>query len=230
MNYYDVFGVPPTASSEDISAAHKALAKKYHPDINESKDAHERMTMLNKANEVLSDNAKRREYDRKLKWDEQQRQQKEFLYSQIVKAKWSGVPKVTDERIEKAEAMRRKAEARLRADEAARIQAQARIKEREQQKSKESIYRSRQIRADINKQHVINELSGIVMDGSAKRNKKINVDEDLHNATKVLLSLVRNDNQHLRQMAEEKDRKQRIEEILSLVKEYKEEANPDRLI
>jgi len=104
MNYYDVFGIPPTASSEDISAAHKALAKKYHPDINESKDAHERMTILNKANEVLSDNAKRRAYDNKLKWDEQQRQQKDFIYSQIVKAKWSGVPKVTDERIEKAEA------------------------------------------------------------------------------------------------------------------------------
>jgi len=68
------------------------------------------------------------------------------------------------------------------------------------------------------------------MDGSAKRNNKITVDEELHNATKVLLSLVRNDDQHLRQMAEEKDRKQRIEEILSLVKEYNEEANPDRLV
>ena len=230
INYYEVFGIPPTASSEDISAAHKALAKKYHPDINESKDAHERMTMLNKANEVLSDTVKRREYDNKLKRDEQQRQHKEFVSSQIVKAKWSGVPKVTDERIEKAEVKRRKAEARLRADEAARIQAQARIKEREQQKSKESIHRSKQIRADINRQQVINELSGTVMDGSAKRKKRMTVDEELHNATKVLLSLVRNDDKHLRQLAEEKDRKQRIEEILSLVKEYKEEANPDRLI
>ena len=230
MNYYDVFGVPSTASTEDISAAHKALAKKYHPDINESKDAHERMTMLNKANEVLSDTVKRREYDNKLKWDEQQRQQKDFFYSQIVKAKWSGVPKVTDERIERAEVKRRKAEARLRADDAARAQAQARIKEREQQKSKEAIQRSRQIRADINRQQVINELSGIVMEGSAKRNKRMNVDEELHNATKVLLSLVRNDDRHLKQIAEENDRKQRVEEILSLVKEYKEMADPDRLI
>ena len=230
MNYYDVFGVSPTASAEDISAAHKALAKKYHPDINESKDAHERMSMLNKANEVLSDTKKRREYDNKLKYDEQQRQQKDFMYSQVVKAKWSGVPKVTDERIEKAEALRRKAEARLRADEASRIQAQARTKEREQQKAKESLNRNRQIRADINKQHVINELSGIVMDGSARRNKQMTIDEELHYATKVLLSLVRNDDHNLRQAAEEKARKQRIEEILSLVKEYKEEANPDRFI
>jgi len=230
MNYYDVFGIPPTASTEDISAAHKALAKKYHPDINESKDAHERMTMLNKANEVLSDTVKRREYDNKLKSDEQQKQQKDFLYSQIVKAKWSGVPKVTDERVEKAEIKRRKAEARLKADEAARVQAQARIKAREEQKAKESLQRNRQIRADISKQQVINDLSDIVMDGTVNQSKKINVDEELHYATKVLLSLVRNDDQHLRQLAEERDRKKRIEEILSLVKEYKEEANPDRLI
>ena len=230
MNYYDVFGVPQTASTEDISTAHKALAKKYHPDVNGSKDAHERMTMLNKANEVLSNTVNRKAYDNKLKRDEQQRQQNEFKYSQILKAKWSGVPKVTNERIEKAEAKRRKAEARLRADEAARIQAQARSNERDQQKSKESIHRTRQIRADINKQQVINELSGIVMDGSAKRNNRMNVDEELHYATKVLLSLVRNDDQHLRQLAEEKDRTQRVEEILSLVKEYKEEADPNRFV
>lgn len=229
-NYYDIFGVAPNASSEDISAAHKTLAKKYHPDINNSKDAHEKMTILNKANEVLSNTAKRREYDKKLKQDEQWREQQEFKYSQVVKAKWSGVPKVTDERIEKAETMRIKAEEKLRAEEEMRAKAQLRREEREQQKSKESIQRARQFKADIDKQHVINELSSLVMDGSSQQKKKMMIDAERHHATKVLLSLVRNDNDHLRRVTEENERKQRIEEILALVKEYNKESDPDRLV
>jgi len=226
MNYYDVFGVSPKASSEDISAAHKALAKMYHPDINSSKDAHEKMTMLNKANEVLSDNAKRREYDNGLKRDEQQRQEKEFMSAQRVKAKWSGGVKITEEREAKAEEQRRKAEAKLKADEALRLR---RI-EREKEKAKEASLKHSQVKADIDKQHVLNVLSGIVTDDSAQRKKKMDIDEERHYATKVLLSLVRNDNDNIRRMAEEIDRKQRIEEILSLVKEYNEESNPDRMV
>jgi len=229
-NYYDVFGIPPTASSEDISAAHKSLAKKYHPDINSSRDAHEKMTMLNKANEVLSDTTKRREYDNKLKRDEHHRQEQEFKYSQIVKAKWSGVPKVTDERVERAEAGRVKAEEKLRAEEAMRVHMHTRRVEREQQKSKESIQRTRQIKADIDRQHVINELSSLVMNDKSQQRKKIEIDAERHHATKVLLSMIRNDNEHLRRVTEEAEHKQRIKEILSLVKEYNEEADPDRFV
>ena len=32
-NYYDILGVSQTAELEVVKAAHKALAKKYHPDI-----------------------------------------------------------------------------------------------------------------------------------------------------------------------------------------------------
>jgi len=230
MNYYDVFGVPPTASSEDISAAHKALAKMYHPDINRSRDAHEKMTMLNKANEVLSDSTKRREYDNKLKRDDRQRQDKEFKDSQVVKAKWSGVTKVTDERIEKAEVMRAKAEEKLRAEEAMRAQAQARRVEREQQKSDESSQRMKQIKADIDRQQLLNELSSIVMGDHSQQKKKMVIDAERHHATKVLLSLVRNDNENLRKVTEEAERKQRIDEILSLVNKINEEADSDRFV
>lgn len=41
-NYYEVLGVGKDATREDIKAAYKKLAKKYHPDINKSKDAADR--------------------------------------------------------------------------------------------------------------------------------------------------------------------------------------------
>jgi len=226
MNYYDVFGVPPTASSEDISAAHKSLAKMYHPDINSSDDANERMAILNEANEVLSDTVKREEYDRRMGISRSQKREREFLSHRDVNARWPREMKYPEERTEKAAVMRKKAEARLRTVEEAR----ARRLEQEQQKAAEEARRRKQMRADHNRQQVINELSSVVMGATAQQNKKKDVDEDLRNATKVLLSLVRNDNEHLQRMAEEADRKKRIEEILSLVKEYNDEANPDRLV
>jgi len=233
MNYYDVFGLPPTASNEDISAAHKALAKMYHPDINNSKDAHEKMTILNEANEVLSDTEKRKEYNIKLGLHKRHESQaksrviknRDINYSQSENQRPAPDPRNTEERAEKAEILRKKAEERLRKDEAAQIRRVERAKKRDY----ESSLKSKQMRADINKQHVLNVLSNIVMDGNAQKNASLD-DVERRNAAEVLLSLVRKDNVHLHRMAEEADRKQRIEDILSLVKEYNEEANPDRLI
>jgi molecular chaperone DnaJ len=34
MNPYDILGVSPNASDEDVAKAYKSLAKKYHPDLN----------------------------------------------------------------------------------------------------------------------------------------------------------------------------------------------------
>jgi len=229
MNYYDVFGIKPSASSEDISSAHKALAKMYHPDISDSEDAHERMALLNEANEVLSDSAKRVEYDKQLGVNQPLRQNPEMYssyHSQILNAKWPREMKIPDERVEKAAAQRRKAEERLKADEAAR----ARRMEQAKQKAEEEAKKSKQRRVDYHRQHMINELSSLVMGSSARQSAKKETDAEMHHATKVLLSLVKNDNEHLRRMTDETERKQRIEEILSLVKEYNEEANPDRFV
>ena len=46
---YDVLHVKPTAPVEVIGAAYRALARKYHPDISGSPDAHQRMLELNSA-------------------------------------------------------------------------------------------------------------------------------------------------------------------------------------
>ncbi|MCD7845923.1 MAG: DnaJ domain-containing protein [Oscillospiraceae bacterium] len=50
MNPYDVLGVKPDASDEEISKAHKRLAKKYHPDLNPNNAAAaEKMGQINRA-------------------------------------------------------------------------------------------------------------------------------------------------------------------------------------
>ncbi len=80
VNYYDVLGVSPTADDFVIKAAYKALAQRYHPDkfhgnAKDAADAQVKMRQLNEAYQVLSDPAKRRDYDAHFQQGEQQNQQ-----------------------------------------------------------------------------------------------------------------------------------------------------------
>jgi len=63
-DYYEVLGVPRTATEKDIKTAFRKLARKHHPDLNPGDaGAESRFKELNEANEVLSDPAKRKKYD-----------------------------------------------------------------------------------------------------------------------------------------------------------------------
>jgi curved DNA-binding protein len=64
IDYYKILGVSKGASQNDIKKAYKKLARKHHPDLNQSDpDAHRKFQEINEANEVLSDPEKRKKYD-----------------------------------------------------------------------------------------------------------------------------------------------------------------------
>ena len=64
LGYYEVLGVDPGASIDQIRAAHRSESKKWHPDTNHSPGAADRMRLINQAKQVLLDPGSRASYDR----------------------------------------------------------------------------------------------------------------------------------------------------------------------
>ncbi|MGQ9539958.1 MAG: J domain-containing protein [Armatimonadota bacterium] len=62
-DYYEVLGVPPNATDEQIRRRFRELARKYHPDVNRSPDAEHRFKEITEAYRVLSSPSLRADYD-----------------------------------------------------------------------------------------------------------------------------------------------------------------------
>jgi molecular chaperone DnaJ len=63
-DYYKSLGVPKDASHADIKKAYRKLARTYHPDANKGDpSSEEKFKEISEAYDVLSDDAKRKEYD-----------------------------------------------------------------------------------------------------------------------------------------------------------------------
>ncbi|WOL05140.1 hypothetical protein Cni_G13865 [Canna indica] len=62
-DYYSTLGVSKSASTKEIKAAYRKLARQYHPDVNKQPGATEKFKEISTAYEVLSDDKKRALYD-----------------------------------------------------------------------------------------------------------------------------------------------------------------------
>lgn len=62
-DFYEVLGVKPNATEEEISKAYRKLALQYHPDRNKDKEAEEKFKEISEAYSTLGSPDKRKEYD-----------------------------------------------------------------------------------------------------------------------------------------------------------------------
>lgn len=62
-DYYKILGVARSATSKDIKKAYRALARQYHPDVNQAPQAAEKFNDISEAYEVLHDPERRQLYD-----------------------------------------------------------------------------------------------------------------------------------------------------------------------
>lgn len=62
-DYYEILGVKRESTAAEIKASYRKLARKFHPDVNKTKEAEQKFKDLNEAYEVLSDKEKRQRYD-----------------------------------------------------------------------------------------------------------------------------------------------------------------------
>jgi DnaJ-class molecular chaperone len=63
-DFYGILGVEKCASEDEIRAAYRKLAMKWHPDKNSSQEAHDKFVAINEAYSTLKDAEKRVLYDK----------------------------------------------------------------------------------------------------------------------------------------------------------------------
>ena len=150
QNYYELLKVTEKSSIEDIKRAYKAFTRKYHPDISKDPNATEIMKRINLAYEVLSNPARREEYNRQLRTRKQGSDNNSGTNNTAKKS--SSEAEESARRRQAEEEKRRREEYARRAEEARkreRERREAEERERARRKAEEEYYRKQaELRAE----------------------------------------------------------------------------------
>lgn len=66
QNYYQILGISPSATLEEIRKAYHRLARQYHPDVNPDRKTADTFKEITRIYEILTDPIARRDYDQQL--------------------------------------------------------------------------------------------------------------------------------------------------------------------
>jgi len=90
-DYYEIMGLTPEATGEEIKKTYRKLAMQYHPDRNlGDPECEERLKEMNEAYQVLGDEQKRRHYDFLFRRHLNERQSyEEEIDSDFVRGLWA---------------------------------------------------------------------------------------------------------------------------------------------
>lgn len=84
-SYFDILGLPTSATPEEIKKAYRRLAKEYHPDRNPSPDAAARFIQINEAYEFLSDDNRRKYHSQRQTMSREEELRRERVYREWVR-------------------------------------------------------------------------------------------------------------------------------------------------
>lgn len=104
-DYYQILGISPNASIEEIKSAYKHMSKKWHPDKNPGKDTTTAMQDINEAYAILKDSNTRLRYDteytRYKEWEQAKSQESNHSQDKTYTHEKDSEYDVSDEKLKK---------------------------------------------------------------------------------------------------------------------------------
>lgn len=109
-DYYQILGIPPFASKQEIKKAYRDMSLKWHPDRNPDVDVTEIMQDINEAYSILYDDVSRARYDNEYRRFTQQKESRQAQQNTTKTKSWNYDYEVKDDNLrEDINAARRKA-------------------------------------------------------------------------------------------------------------------------